>query len=478
MIGKSTLEDLPKLKDRAKEPLHQVNMDIFSSSVQSIEGYNYAVVLVDCNTGYRWIYGMKLKSDMLKVVKKWYSDIAILRQKHKLLVVMRDNAGENISQEVVDFFESMGVKNYYSTSHEQWQNGLPESAINSVMMLSRTIMVESGLGGRFWFKSARVGCEARNVTYKARIGTTPWNAMHGAKKDLSRFRAFGCRAWIYLNAERREKGKHTPRAIEAIHIGFEPNTSAYSFFIPERNTMMSSNQAKFDETVFPFRNKEMIEKYQSDQSTDILFQTESNVKWIPYNPLHISNYTRVHFDPASDLMVMRVNTETNSFTRVNQLKWLQDKLALSNAVIDEQTAYIAGISHRTLKGLPQSVDPDRPPKNYKDAMSREDKQEWAEAYDKEYRGFMERNAFKVVRPEKGIRIHDTLTRLEYKEDNGTFLKRKVRLCARGDQQVEGESFTSSDLYAPTLKAPEARLLAAIAAEYGCPLLKTDTRQAR
>ena len=90
---------------------------------------------------------------------------------------------------------------------------------------------------------------------------------------------------------------------------------------------------------------------------------------------------------------------------------------------------------------------------------------------------MERKAFEVVHPEKGIKVHDTLTSLEYKEDNGTFLKRKVRLCARGDQQVEGESFTSSDLYAPTLKALEARLLAVTAAEHGCPLLKTDTRQA-
>ena len=43
----------------------------------------------------RLLYGMKLTSDMLKIVKKWYSDIAILRQKHKLLVVMRDAAGEN-----------------------------------------------------------------------------------------------------------------------------------------------------------------------------------------------------------------------------------------------------------------------------------------------------------------------------------------------------------------------------------------------
>ncbi len=110
-------------------------------------------------------------------------------------------------------------------------------------------------------------------------------------------------------------------------------------------------------------------------------------------------------------------------------------------------------------------------------MSRDDKQEWAEAYNKEYQGFKERNALKVVRPDKGIRIHDALTRLEYKEDDGTFLKRKVRLCARGDQQIEGESFKSSDLYALTLKAPEARLFAAIAAEHSCPLLKTDTLQA-
>ena len=38
--------------------------------------------------------------------------------------------------------------------------------------------------------------------------------------------------------------------------------------------MMSSNQAQYDETVFPCRNKELIEKYQSDQATDILIQTE------------------------------------------------------------------------------------------------------------------------------------------------------------------------------------------------------------
>ena len=66
MIGKSTLEDLPKLKERARKPLWQVNMDSFSSSVTSIEGFNHAVIFADCHTGYRWVYGMKLKSDIIK----------------------------------------------------------------------------------------------------------------------------------------------------------------------------------------------------------------------------------------------------------------------------------------------------------------------------------------------------------------------------------------------------------------------------
>ncbi len=76
-----------------------------------------------------------------------------------------------------------------------------------------------------------------------------------------------------------------------------------------------------------------------------------------------------------------------------------------------------------------------------------------------------------------MKIHDTLTRSESEEDNSEFLKNKVRLCARGDQQIPGVSFQESDLYAPVLKAAEARLLLALAAANGAKVVKTDTKQA-
>jgi hypothetical protein len=95
----------------------------------------------------RWLYGMKTKDDMLKVIKIWFSAIAEIRQKHNLVVVMRDNAEENKSHEIMGFIQSQDARNHFSSSYKQWQNGLAESEINSNMRLARTVMAESGLGG-------------------------------------------------------------------------------------------------------------------------------------------------------------------------------------------------------------------------------------------------------------------------------------------------------------------------------------------
>ena len=87
--------------------------------------------------------------------------------------------------------------------------------------------------------------------------------------------------------------------------------------------------------------------------------------------------------------------------------------------------------HRSLKGLDPRINPDKPPRNFGDAMKELDKQAWAAAYNLEYLGFKQREVFKLVKPAPGVRIHDTLTRLEYKEDNSEFLKCKVFMRKRG-----------------------------------------------
>jgi hypothetical protein len=109
-------------------------------------------------------------------------------------------------------------------------------------------------------------------------------------------------------------------------------------------------------------------------------------------------------------------------------------------------------------------------------MSRPDslREQWAAAYQKEYRGSLVREVLKVVKIRKGARAFKlgTTTCLEFKVNNDALEKWKVRMCVRGDQQREKVGFNTSGLYSPVLKAPGARLLTAIAAEHGCPLLRT------
>ena len=110
-------------------------------------------------------------------------------------------------------------------------------------------------------------------------------------------------------------------------------------------------------------------------------------------------------------------------------------------------------------------------------MARDNAHEWEDAYFKEYKGIMDRKAVKVVKLPPGTKALGTTTRLEYKMDNGVFIKRKARMCVRGDQQVEGRDYHSEDLYAHTLKAWELRMITAIAAQHGAKMYKTDCTQA-
>ena len=78
------------------------------------------------------LYWLKTKDDAIKALRKGHSDIADLRTKHKLVVLMRDNASEYKSEDMMQFLESKGIRSHFSTLKEQWQNGAAELTIISI----------------------------------------------------------------------------------------------------------------------------------------------------------------------------------------------------------------------------------------------------------------------------------------------------------------------------------------------------------
>jgi hypothetical protein len=71
-------------------------------------------------------------------------------------------------------------------------------------------------------------------------------------------------------------------------------------------------------------------------------------------------------------MVMRVNSSPNTFVWVTQKQYNMDMLDLLKVAAAEHYAHLAAAPHSTLKGLDPTINPDHPPKSYKDAVSCKD----------------------------------------------------------------------------------------------------------
>jgi hypothetical protein len=92
------------------------------------------------------------KGETMLMVKRLMAKIADVWKDYPVLVVVRNNAGENTSKGLSDYFTECGVKNKFSsTPYEQWQIRLAEASVNSVNMIGKFVMAESGLGRTLWF---------------------------------------------------------------------------------------------------------------------------------------------------------------------------------------------------------------------------------------------------------------------------------------------------------------------------------------
>ncbi len=90
MLGKSNFEHYPGLLDQPHNP-SEVYM--YSTSVTSMEGYNHTLIFTDGHGELRWHFGMKTKEETLIMAKRWFAEIADLRAKYPVLVVVTNNSG-------------------------------------------------------------------------------------------------------------------------------------------------------------------------------------------------------------------------------------------------------------------------------------------------------------------------------------------------------------------------------------------------
>jgi hypothetical protein len=224
-------------------------------------------------------------------------------------------------------------------------------------------MAESGLGGRFWFKAALAGKDTHKMLHTSSYSGIPHILAYMVSSKMFYASALLDAGHGFTSMRKGGRRVSTPKGRKKQPILDLSPIPAHGHSSFQRGKRCGQ-RTKHSLT----RTCSLIAREVSSiRSKGIAQSAPSDIKWAPYNRLHTSNYTRVHYDTVSDVMVMRVNSSPNKFVRVTQKQYNLDMLDILKVAAAEHYAHLTAAPHRTLKALDPKINPDRPPKSYKDA---------------------------------------------------------------------------------------------------------------
>ena len=120
--------------------------------------------------------------------------------------VQSDNGTEFRNTQVEEFCNDIGIKPEFSSSYTPQQNGVMERKNRTLITLARAMLDDYGISQRFWAEAINTACHASNRVYLHRfLKKTPYELLIGRKPNISYFRVFGCKCYIYK--KRKHLGK-------------------------------------------------------------------------------------------------------------------------------------------------------------------------------------------------------------------------------------------------------------------------------
>ncbi len=121
--------------------------------------------------------------------------------------------------------------------------------------------------------------------------------------------------------------------MEVIHIGFasDCNMREYKYCIPSTGKCIVSNQARFNEESFPYRNQDMISrKMAEDNNIEILSEVQRQVRWIDFTlEIKLDQYEKVHVGNG-EYYILQSKSEQDVYMKVSQEAFFQSLLQLDS----------------------------------------------------------------------------------------------------------------------------------------------------
>jgi hypothetical protein len=99
---------------------------------------------------------------------------------------------------IEDWCDKEDVKHEFFTTYTPQQNGVIERKNKTLITLARAMLDDYGTPEKFWAEAINTACHTTNWVYLHRLlEKTPYELLVGRKPNISYFRVFGCKCFIY-----------------------------------------------------------------------------------------------------------------------------------------------------------------------------------------------------------------------------------------------------------------------------------------
>jgi hypothetical protein len=213
------------------KPLELLHMDLFGPTTYASAGGNlYCLVIVD--DFYQDTLGCSFF--MISLRLHIYSrslprrlKINLIAKSRRLEVTIEKNL---LTPTFMNIVMRLGSSmKFLQHTHLAQQNGVVERKNMTLVTLRRTMVDEYNTQERFWVEVVNTACYTSNRLFPHRLlEKTPYELLNGKKPDVSFFRVFGCKWYIYK--KRHHLGKFQRRCDIGFLLSYSSNSKAYRVF--------------------------------------------------------------------------------------------------------------------------------------------------------------------------------------------------------------------------------------------------------
>nr|GFB60965.1 retrovirus-related Pol polyprotein from transposon TNT 1-94 [Tanacetum cinerariifolium] len=203
----------------SSKPLYLLHMDLCGPMcIQSINGKQFVLVVVDDYSRYTWVFFLHLKDEAFEVIisfiKKTQVNLQLQVQR-----VRTDNGTEFKNKTLAKFFDEVGITQQFSAARTLQQTGVVKRRNRTLVEAARTMLTFANLPSFLWAEAIAIACFTQNhLIIHKRFDKTPYELINHRKQNIKFFHVFGCRCYLLNDYE--DVGKYKVKGDIGVFIGY------------------------------------------------------------------------------------------------------------------------------------------------------------------------------------------------------------------------------------------------------------------